>query len=205
MGYDILERDGLSVATLHNLSYKSNLGVSLKKNLHYFDRDSLINEISDVNAWYDECDLLHELALDYRVKSVQSAIMKYNRCFPDKQARKTFDDLLGFRSLVDDYEDILAYGCHQKFRVADMSYGKATDDRYRGVHISFQVDNHHYPIEIQYNTYYDRQCNNWLHKYVYKKGYLPEIGKCMRMAYEKSDVITEKDFKEVLRHVLSDS
>lgn len=54
-------------------------------------------------------------------------------------------------------------------RRTDMSKGKAHNDGYRGVHVYFQLSNFHYPIEIQYNTYYDRQLNNWLHKYVYKK------------------------------------
>lgn len=34
-----------------------------------------------------------------------------------------------------------------------MSHGKANDDGYRGVHVYYQLDNFHYPIEIQYNTY----------------------------------------------------
>ena len=40
-----------------------------------------------------------------------------------------------------------------------------------GVHLYFQMDNDHYPIEIQFNTLYDRQLNNWLHDYLYKKAY----------------------------------
>ena len=44
-----------------------------------------------------------------------------------------------------------------------MSHGKSVDDGYRGVHLYFQKDNLHYPIEIQFNTLYDRQLNNWLH------------------------------------------
>ena len=67
-----------------------------------------------------------------------------------------------------------------------MSGGKARDDGYRGVHAYFQLSNFHYPIENQYNTFYDRQINNWLHKYVYKRGYRAEV-------------------KEVLKNVLSDS
>ena len=71
---------------------------------------------------------MHELALDYRIKSIQSAILKYDRYYPDHQARKVFDDLLGFRSLCDNYEDILELGQIPKLRIADMSKGKANDD-----------------------------------------------------------------------------
>lgn len=163
---NILQRDGLTIELLEKLSYKSEMGINLKKNLHYFEREVMIAELIKINEWYDEFEELHELALDYRIKSIQSAILKYDRYYPDHQARKVFDDLLGFRSLCDNYEDILELSQIPKLRIADMSKGKANDDGYRGIHVYFQLDGSHYPIEIQYNTYYDRQFNNWIHKYV---------------------------------------
>lgn len=201
---NILQRDGITIETLQRLSYRSELGISLKKNLHYFDRNALFQELIAVNEWYDECAELHELALDYRIKSVQSAMMKYDRYYPDHQARKVFDDLLGFRSLIDNYDAVIALKDSPEFRIADMTEGKAHDDCYRGVHLYFQIDNHHYPIEIQYNTYYDRQFNNWLHKYIYKKNYDAAIGRILREMYECAKIQTESDFKEALEHVLSD-
>lgn len=202
---NILQRDGLTIELLSRLSYKSQLGINLKKNLHYFDKDMLIAEIIKVNEWYDEFDELHELALDYRVKSVQSAIMKYNRYYPDHQARKVFDDLLGFRSLCDNYQDILELKELPQLRIADMSKGKSNDDGYRGIHVYYQLDGNHYPIEIQYNTYYDRQFNNWLHKFIYKKKYDNIIGIELRKQYEHAKIQNEQDFKEALEHVLSSS
>lgn len=103
----ILRKDGLSIEKLDKLSYCSKLGINLKKNLHYFDKKSLLKEVVQINEWYDSCDLLYNIATDYRVKSVQSAFLKYERYFPDHQTRKVFDDLLGFRTLCDDYEVIL--------------------------------------------------------------------------------------------------
>ena len=202
---DILQRDGLTIEMLSMLSYKSELGINLKKNLHYFDKEKLVEEIIKVNAWYDGFDELHELALDYRIKSIQSAILKYERYYPDHQARKVFDDLLGFRSLCDNYEDVLTLKNIPELRVADMSKGKANDDGYRGIHVYFQLDGSHYPIEIQYNTYYDRQFNNWLHKYVYKKKYDNSVGCHLREMYESAKILSEQDFKEELEHVLFDS
>ena len=201
---NILQRDGLTIELLQRLSYKSELGISLKKNLHYFDKAALIEELVKVNEWYDECAELHELALDYRIKSIQSAIMKHNRYYPDHQARKVFDDLLGFRSLCDNYDDVLALADVEGIRVADMSMGKAKVDGYRGIHVYFQLSGNHYPIEIQYNTYYDRQFNNWLHKYIYKKDYDDSVGRQLRNLYESAKILTEQDFKEELKHVLSD-
>ncbi len=202
--YEILKRDGLSVEILEKLSYKSCLGISLKKNLHYFEKDILFEELNKVNAWYDEREELHDLAVDYRIKSVQSAQLKYGKYYPDHQARKVFDDLLGFRSLCDNYDDVFSLKGCSNMRIADMSNGKANDDGYRGVHVYYQMSNSHYPIEIQYNTYYDRQFNNWLHKYIYKKNYASSVGRYLREQYENAGIQTENDFKEVLGHVLSD-
>ena len=199
----ILQRDGLTIELLARLSYQSVLGINLKKNLHYFDKEALISEIKKVNEWYDEYEELHELALDYRIKSVQSAVLKYNRYYPDHQTRKVFDDLLGFRSLCDNYDDVLELRAIPEFRIADMTKGKAKDDGYRGVHVYYQLDGNHYPIEIQYNTYYDRQFNNWLHKYVYKKNYENEVGLQLRNLYERAKIQTERDFKEAMNDVLS--
>lgn len=42
---DILERNGLSGNLLSSLSYNNELGISLKKNLHYFDLDLLLDEL----------------------------------------------------------------------------------------------------------------------------------------------------------------
>ena len=123
---DILQRDGLTIETLESLSYKSKLGINLKKNLHYFEKDKLLAEIVKVNAWYDEFDELHNLALDYRIKSVQSAILKYDRYYPDHQARKVFDDLLGFRSLCDNYDDVIALKSIAELRVADILFKAIT-------------------------------------------------------------------------------
>ncbi len=69
---NILKRDGLSLSQLKSLSYKSNMGLQLKKNLHYFNKEEMIGELISVNDWYDYSSKdLYGLALDYRIKSVQ--------------------------------------------------------------------------------------------------------------------------------------
>lgn len=200
----ILQKEGLSLEKLQHLSYHSDLGINLKKNLHYFDREILFRELEQVNEWYDCCETLHDIATDYRIKSIQSARLKYDRYYPDHQMRKVFDDMLGFRTLCDNYEGILLLSGCERIRVANLSGGKAKDDGYRGVHLYFQLSNYHYPIEIQYNTYYDRQLNNWLHKYVYKKNDDDHIGCILRRKYEEGKIRSEEEFKEVLNSVLSD-
>ena len=86
---------------------------------------------------------------------IQSAMLKYERYYPDHQTAKVFNDLLEFRTLCD--------------------------------------------------TYYDRQLNNWLHKYVYKRKYKDQVGYRLRQAYESGKIKNESEFKEVLGNVLSDS
>lgn len=200
---DILKKDGLTIELLMELSYKSELGLRLKKNLHYFDKEALFAELEKMNEWYDTCDCLHDVTIDYRIKSMQSVRLKYERYYPDHQTGKVFNDMLGFRTLCDNYEEVLELADCEYIRVADMSKGKANDDGYRGVHVYFQLDHFHYPIEIQYNTYYDRQLNNWFHKYLYKKNSDNEIGKLLRRLYENAKIRTESEFKEVLNDVLS--
>ena len=202
----LLEKDGLSVETLTALSYKTSLDKNLKRNLHHFDKEVLLNDVDNAISFLDtQGDILESIAIDYRIKSEQSAHYKYERYYPDTLTEKVFNDLLGFRSLCDSYSDIFALSEEPGFRVADMTKGKANDDGYRGVHVYFQVDHFHYPIEIQYNTYYDRQLNNWLHSFLYKKGYDNSVGKMMRTEYELGNIKSDIDFEEVLKNVLSRS
>lgn len=201
---DILKKDGLSFELLEKLSYRSDLGVRLKKNLHYFDKRELFDELLKIHKWYLESIQLRGISIDYRIKSIQSVILKYDRYYPDHQAAKVFNDMLGFRTLCDNYEDVIQMSGYDKIRVADMSFGKAKDDGYRGVHVYFQLSSFHYPIEIQYNTYYDRQLNNWLHKYVYKRRYKNQAGYCLCQEYECGKIKNESEFREVLGNVLSD-
>lgn len=71
------------------------------------------------------------------------------------------------------------------------------------MHVYYQRDSKYYPIEIQLNTLYDRQLNNWLHDYLYKKDYPNEVGEKMRGHYENGKIRNVDDFKEVLENVLS--
>ena len=204
MNEQLLKMNGLSVKILDMLSFESHLEIPLKKNLHYFDKESLIEELIAMTEWLDEQELLSEIALDYRIKSLDSILMKYERYYPDHQTRKVFNDILGFRAFCDSYEQILEEKSPQ-FRIADMTKGKSVDDGYRGVHVYYQKSGRHYPIEIQFNTLFDRQLNNWLHDNLYKKNYSIETGKIMRDKYESGFIRNEHEFKEVLNNVLFDS
>lgn len=203
MNSQLLKMNGLSLKILEGLSFESHLGIPLKRNLHYFDRNLLIQELVEMTEWLDEQEILSDIALDYRIKSLDSILLKYDRYYPDHQTRKVFNDILGFRAFCDSYDEILRFEAVQ-FRVADLSKGKAEDDGYRGVHAYYQKNGKHYPIEIQFSTFYDRQFNNWLHKYMYKKDYPIEIGKLLREKYENGKIRNDSEFEEALKNVLSD-
>ena len=200
----ILEVNGLSVEILEQLSYPSSLGISLKKTLRHVDKEALLQEMETMADWLDEQTLLSEIALDYRIKSISSISQKYERYInSSRHLSQVFNDVLGFRAFCDSNEAVLAMQSDW-FSVADLSNGKADDDGYRGVHLYFQKDNFHYPIEIQFNTLYDRQLNNWLHDYLYKKQQFSNtVGKEMRQRYENGLIRNEKQFQEVLNDVLS--
>ena len=89
-----------------------------------------------MSKWLDKQDILDDISLDYRIKSRDSILLKYNRYYPDHQARKVFNDILGFRAFCTSYDEILKFDPKQ-FRIADMSMGKAEDDGYRGVHVYY--------------------------------------------------------------------
>lgn len=172
---EILQLNGLSIEQLMSYSYKSQLGLSLKRTLKRFDKEALLAELREYTTQLELQCLDTQIAIDYRIKSEDSIRDKYDRYYPNTEACKVFNDILGFRAFCDDYTDIIN-AVSEELTIVDMSKGKRRDDGYRGVHVYFQIDNFHYPIEIQFNTLFDRQLNNWLHDYVYKKAYPLEYG-----------------------------
>ena len=199
---DVLSMDGLTVDILKKLSYQSKLPLSLSRRIKDFDKKDLLDDLFAGQEWLDEQIWNFSLNIDYRIKSRQSIRLKYERYFETGRVNKTFNDVLGFRTICDNYDNLRVLLNDSNFRIIDESNGKKVDNGYRGVHVYFQIDNNHYPIEIQYNTAYDRYFNNWLHKYVYKK-YPAEIGAYLRKKYEMGYINSENKFKEVFKDVLS--
>ena len=58
MNEQLLKMNGLSVEILDVLSFESHLGIPLKKNLHYFDKEKLIAELIAMTEWLDEQEIL---------------------------------------------------------------------------------------------------------------------------------------------------
>ncbi|MBU3137482.1 hypothetical protein KPL39_14545 [Clostridium gasigenes] len=198
------EFHGITEELLKSLSYESTLGKSLKNTLRKFDKDSLINEIIDIKEFYESSSIWNNIKFSYRIKSVQSSILKYNKYYPSIEVNKCFNDLLGIRLIVKKYDEILNQDISE-FKIANMMNGKAKDDGYRGIHLYYQKSTKHYPIEIQINSVEDRKLNDWLHINLYKRTNANEIGKYLRHMYDIGKINNESEFMEVLENVLSSS
>ena len=198
----ILEKIGLSIGILESLSYKSNLGISFKRTLSHFDKEDVLDEIKLINKWYFSLNIIDDLPLDSRIKSVSSACLKFERYYPNTIYNRVFNVVLGFRVICKSYDEVLELQTEDKIRLVDMSKGKEKDDGYRGIHAYYQKNNYHYPIEIQFNTYYDRQFNDWLHDKFYKRGYDNSLGQVLRTYYENGKIKSAEEFEEVLENVL---
>ena len=195
---------GISEELLDKLSFESQLGKSLKNTLRKFEKIDLVNEIIDLKEFYESKDLLKGVNFAYRVKSIQSCLLKYDKYYPNIETNKCFNDMLGIRIILTDYNEVLEQELNI-FKIADMTKGKANDDGYRGIHLYYQKSNKHYPIEIQLNTKRDRIMNDWLHVHVYKYEKNNAIGELLREQYDNGEIQNEFDFKEVLKNVLSSS
>lgn len=165
-------------------SYRTTLAKSLRSPISKFQLDELLE---DINCYRRTLKLL-DISYDYRIKSIHSAKLKVTRYSSSKDVRSIFNDILGVRIIISDYEllEVPDY-----YRMVDMRDGKS--DGYRGIHLYYQIDNEHYPIEIQVNSITDRMFNDWMHKYLYKK-VNSEICKLLREKFDSGNICTEEDF-----------
>ncbi|EDT15816.1 hypothetical protein [Clostridium perfringens] len=188
----------IDISILDKLSYKSNLNKSLKNTLRKFNKEDIMTELLDIREFYEKNQLLTTIKFDYRIKSFQSSLLKYDKYFPSTELKKCFNDLLGFRIVIDNYNELDNISL-ENFRIADMRNGKANDDGYRGIHLYYQKSNRHYPIELQINTVKDRIFNDWLHQELYKYVSNNNIGIELRKKYDDGIITSLEDFKGELK------
>ena len=193
----------ISWEDLENLSYQTRLGKSLKNTLRRFDKDQLYQELRDMIVYYTE--LAKQIPYENRVKSILSCEIKYNKYYPNTEVEKVFNDILGLRIIVDNYDLIDSLEFPVGSKIADMRNGKASDDGYRGFHVYLQKDHFRYPIEVQFFTPRDKLFNAWLHDLTYKYIDDARIGRCLRKLYDQGEIETKEDFRKELEHVLSNS
>lgn len=181
------------IRVLDAISYETKLGKNLKNTLRKVEKKTLMEEINDYRLFLKKRRRLLE-GYTYRIKSLQSINLKYDRYYPTKEIGSCFNDILGIRVIVENYKIDLT---DENIKHVDMSNGKKNDDGYRGYHIYYKKSNYHYPIEVQFFTERDYIFNMWLHKYVYK--YKDNtIGIKLKDLYDNGIIKSEDNFKEEL-------
>ena len=80
---------------------------------------------------------MDDLAIDKHIKSEDLCLRKYDEFYLEMRVEKTFNDVLGFYILCDNYDEMLNQDDIDTMRIVDMSQGKANDDGYMGVHLYF--------------------------------------------------------------------
>lgn len=190
---------------LTQLSYKTMLDKSLKNTLHKFEKDQLINDLKNARRFFlSKQNIIESYIRSYRIKSIDSILMKYDRYYPNTSFERVYNDILGFRILCKNYSDIERILDPEIFsRKSDMRNGKKIDDGYRGLHVYFQESHFHYPIEFQINKVDDRVFNNWLHIHLYKRNISGSIGGKLRKMYNDGKISDENDFRRELNVLLS--
>ncbi len=181
------------------LSYKTSLETSIKQlSLRKVDIDIIIKDIMDYSHFVRSKDEFLFLK-NKRLKSIQSAFIKYKKNIKGQGCKvsQCFNDILGIRICLEDYPDIFP----DYLRVVDIRKGKKTDDGYRAIHLYYQKDGYHYPIEIQLWCGKDLDFNIWSHTSTYK--YLnPEVGLELRTLYDEKKINTQKEFEEMITMIM---
>lgn len=198
-----METISLDWDKLEALSYQTKFPKNLKNTLRKFSKDELFAEINDMIFHFTENE--SKIPYDHRIKSLQSCTLKYKKYYPSTETEKVFNDILGIRIIVNSYSvvDDMSLSFPEQVKVADMRNGKAQDDGYRGIHLYYQKDHWHYPIEVQFMTSFDRQFNEWLHIFLYKYKKDNSAGVALRKAYDEGIISSEEDFRKEMQHVLS--
>ncbi|WP_243283757.1 hypothetical protein [Clostridium thermobutyricum] len=201
---DIFELNYFSEEFLKNISYKTNLNYSLNSSLskfiNYDNKDdlfkSIICDLKSAKNFYENLNLINNYNLSFRIKSIESCMEKLSKniCRGNRYIN-TFNDILGFRLILNEYPTYIP----DYFRVVDMRNGKTHDDGYRGIHLYYKLDNYHYPIEIQLNTYKDRLFADLAHQYLYKKAFTLDFCKMVRSDFDKLSSCDENKFKEIIK------
>ncbi|MGO1369679.1 hypothetical protein [Senegalia sp. (in: firmicutes)] len=184
---------------LYILSYKSSLKKSIKQlSLRKVDINFIIQDIIEYNRFIRSKDEFLYLK-NKRLKSIQSSLLKYNKYINGKGCKVShcFNDILDIRVFLEEYPNTFP----EYFRVVDMREGKKDDDGYRDIHLYYQKDAYHYPIEVQLWCGSDIKFNIWSHTSVYK--YVPqEVGLKLRKLYDMGKIKTQIQFENKLKEMM---
>ena len=90
------------IRDLDAISYKTGLGKNLRNTLRKVDKEDLMRELTDYRLFLRKRRrLLNKYT--YRIKSLHSLKLKYDRYYPTKEIGVCFNDLLCIRVIVESY------------------------------------------------------------------------------------------------------
>lgn len=186
---------------ISKINYTTLLNISFKNTLRKFDKTELFADIKNYRRYlYDFISSnSDDILAECRIKATQSMQLKYDKYYPSTELDKCFNDILGIMLIVDNYNDFKEF-VRDNTKLIDMSNGKRVDDGYRAIHLYYQTDRKHYPIEIQLVTQRDRIFNEWLHIFVYKYKDR-EIGIKLKEIYDNGLITNEEDFIKYLKEM----
>lgn len=195
----VYNKTGLpSKDTLDSLSYKTSIQKSIKQlSLRKIDIRLVIQDIMKYTQYIRDKDEFL-LLRNKRIKSIQSALLKYNKYMKGRGCKvsQCFNDILGIRIFMHKYP----ISFPKYFRVVDMTKGKSSDDGYRAIHLYYQKDGYHYPIEVQLWCGRDIEFNLWSHTSSYK--YVPKhAGYKLRQLYDNGKIKTQSQFEYALEEI----
>ena len=193
--------DGLEVITediLSKLAYKNGLGKNLRRTtIRKIEIEDIIEDVMKYKMELLRMGEFLELG-GKRLKSIQSIKLKYEK-YLGKEGRtiaSCFNDILSIRLNLGEYPNqIPGY-----LRKVDMRNGKRIDDGYRAIHLYYQKDNYHYPIEIQIWAGKDIMFNQWSHTSLYKYSDDPNIGKKIKQLYDEGKINNKAEFDRAIQN-----
>ena len=81
--YNELLKAGLTYEVLQKLSYHAQLEKSLVNSLRHFEKELLFDDINRMINFYNNSEIMDDLAIDYRIKSEDSCLRKYDKFYWD--------------------------------------------------------------------------------------------------------------------------
>lgn len=207
---------------ISSLGSNTNLDSSLKNSLSKFLRkhseeelltdlyNAIVDGLQTMTTTRLSSGFLSHPDVHWRVKTPISTKTKLNRN-KDRNAErpieKIFNDLIGIRLILSDYDvwEQVKTKLPHNVTIVDLRNGKRPDDGYRAIHVYFQQDHRHYPVEIQFVSEHDFIFNEWQHDYLYKNRSINQsIGLKLRELYELGEITTEKEYEDALENLIND-
>lgn len=179
------------------MSYRTKLGKSLKQiSLSKTPLSEILLDVAEYRTQFQEISVGDGFPSS-RFKSIDSVERKYGKTVKSGGGfKQCFNDLVGLRMHFEEYPTEFS----EYFRVVDLRSGKKYDDGYHAIHLYYQLDSFHYPIEVQLWCGNDYRFNVWSHDVLYKH-FPGSVGKQLREDYDAGLIDSEAVFNNRIQEL----